>query len=135
MSQDTERREQKRLRRLGWEPTTPLPRVCGGPVTPQAPAPNRGQDTERLYCCCGAAGSVCADPDGRLPLSHVDYIADCARQPEFQLLAREVQASRKLVADLRTIPMQDDGDPYDPYADAYNDALRGVAHMIDEAGL
>ena len=101
MSQDTERREQKRLRRLGWEPTTPLPRVCGGPVTPQAPAPNRGQDTERLYCCCGAAGSVCADPDGRLPLSHVDYIADCARQPEFQLLAREVQASRKLVADLR----------------------------------
>jgi len=86
------------------------------------------QDTERLYCCCGAEGSVCADPDGRLPLSHVDYIADCARQPEFRMLAREVQelrhlrdnvipdlqeelgmanayiaASRKLVADLRAL--------------------------------
>lgn len=116
MSQDTERREWERLRRLGWEPTTPPPQVCDGPVTPQTPAPIRSQDTER--------------PSGRLPErltdEQVDRITrynDCNVDGGLAaILAREVQASRKLVADLRNLP-------------AVMTWTEDIERMIDEAGL
>lgn len=46
-------------------------------------------ESDPQSCCCGAA-TPCVDSQGRLPLSHVQYIADAAIYPEFRMLAQEV---------------------------------------------
>lgn len=45
-------------------------------------------------CCCGAR-DVCRDPDGRLPLTHVKYIAECHCDDVIRLLANEVLERRE----------------------------------------
>lgn len=51
-------------------------------------------------CCCGAE-RMCADTDGRLPASHVDYVAECATNVEVRALAIEVLERRTLDAKRR----------------------------------